>query len=142
MSTNTKEKKEKKNSDKPQAAKFDVARLLLEKHREQTRAEIMSSFDFEKVEKVMRFLKWKVAEPNSAPDIPDKWKLIDMANELIHECWDSFDNGEPEADEYTVHTGPFRVWWCECDEGVFGDLSFVVENWRAEPMERADGTPY
>lgn len=98
--------------------------------REGVRDQIMENFDFEKVSKICQSLDWKIYKE---PDGVTVEFLKRDALDKIHEAWRAFDSGDTDED-WTVQSGPLKLWWCECDEGIFAELSFVVEDFRVEPV--------
>lgn len=99
--------------------------------REGVMEDLMDNFDFDKVADVCQYMGWQIytEEDGVTADF-----LRRDAEEKIRRAWEAFDCGEA-TEEYVVHSGPLKLWWCECDDGIFAELSFVAETWRAEPME-------
>ena len=132
-----KKTKKKKNNLKEKVKSLEAA--LAKKDKEYARKdalnEILREFDFEKVERVCEFLDWQVYNPrthqNEAVSVQG---LIDDARDFAKECWKAFDEGKA-TEEWIVHSGPLKLWWCECKEGIFAELTFVCEEWRVEPIE-------
>ena len=101
--------------------------------RELALREILDEFDFEKVERVCNFLEWEVYDFEKHETVPVTIDgLINDTKRFAEECWKAFDEGEAK-EEWSVHCGPLKLWWCECDEGIFAELEFVGESWRVEP---------
>lgn len=105
--------------------------------REGRTLECLDNFDFENVEKVMKFLEWTWA--SSENETPTSWDIKALAEDLFERAWKDLD-AEPFDEsgwrEWTVATGGLEVTVCESDK-EHGDshiavLKFVVEDWRAE----------
>lgn len=102
--------------------------------RELALREILDEFDFERVEKVCNFLEWEVYDSEKHDTVPVTIDgLIKDAKKFAEECWEAFDSGEA-TEEWSIQCGPLRLWWCECEEGIFAELDFVCESWRVEPV--------
>ena len=94
------------------------------------RDQIMENFEFEKVASVCQHMNWEIyKEPNG---VTVEFLKRD-ALEKMNQAWEAFDSGEAE-DEWIIHSGPLKLWWCECDEGIFAELTFVAEEFRVEPV--------
>ena len=100
--------------------------------REGVLQDLLDNFDFEKVADVCQYLGWQIHNEEDGVTVDF---LRHDTIEKAHAAWEAFDCGEAK-EEYIVHSGPLKLWWCECDEGIFADLSFVAEDWRVEPVER------
>lgn len=107
--------------------------------RERALEEILENFDYEKVVQVCNFLGWKVAGRKSEKTgelepitITEEWLRKDTIRKA-YDAWNAFDRHEAE-EEWMVHSGPLRLWWCESDEGIFAELTFICEDWRVEPV--------
>ena len=48
--------------------------------------EVLEEFDFDKVQKVMNFLKWKWADNNDTMSIPSHYRIIEEAKSLLYSC--------------------------------------------------------
>ena len=48
--------------------------------------EVLEEFDFDKVQKVMNFLKWKWADNNDTMSIPSHYRIIEEAKRLLYYC--------------------------------------------------------
>lgn len=95
--------------------------------------EILSEFDFERVESVCNFLDWEVYDSKKKGMVPVTVELLKTdAENFARECWAAFDRGEAK-DEWSIHGGPLKLWWSEGSEGIFAELEFVCESWRVEP---------
>ena len=102
--------------------------------REGVKEDIMDNFDFEKVADVCQSMGWEIYGEEDGVTVDF---LKKDAVEKMHTAWEAFDSGEAK-EEYIVHSGPLKLWWCECDEGIFAELEFVAESWRAEPTEKTE----
>ncbi len=97
--------------------------------REGVKREIMDNFDFEKVAEVCQHMNWEIWREDDGVTVEF---LKRDAEEKIQEAWRAFDSGEAK-EEWIVHSGPLKLWWCECDDGIFAELTFVAEEFRVEP---------
>ena len=97
--------------------------------REGVKREIMENFDFKKVAEICQSMDWQI---HNEPDGVTVGFLKRDAEEKIAEAWRAFDAGDAH-DEWIVHSGPLKLWWCECEEGIFAELTFVAEEIRVEP---------
>jgi len=84
---------------------------------------IMDSFDFDKVHKVMVFLNWKWANGNGGLEVPEKYELRSEARRLLKMAIE---------EKTTVSTGGFLAEYIEDEEGGWMDLKFVVSKWDEE----------
>ena len=98
--------------------------------REGVKQEIMENFDFEKVAEVCQHMNWQIWREEDGVTVEF---LKRDAEEKIREAWKAFDCGEAK-EEWIIHSGPLKLWWCECDDGIFAELSFVAEEIRVEPV--------
>lgn len=99
--------------------------------REGVLQEIMESFNFEKVAEICQNMNWEIYGEEDGVTVEF---LKRDAEEKIQEAWNAFDCGDAK-EEWIIHSGPLKLWWCECDDGIFAELSFVAEEWRVEPLE-------
>ena len=84
---------------------------------------IMDSFDFDQVHKVMVFLNWKWANRNGGLEVPEKYELRSEARRLL----------KMAIEEKTiVSTGGFIAEYREGEEGGWMDLKFVISDWDEE----------
>ena len=97
--------------------------------REGVKREIMDNFDFEKVAEVCQHMNWEIYGEEDGVTVDF---LKRDAEEKIQAAWDAFDSGEAK-EEWIVHSGPLKLWWCECEDGIFAELTFVAEEFRVEP---------
>ena len=86
--------------------------------------EIMSTFNFEKVESVMKSLDWKWANSISQSSVPTRHEIMNCARELLSEAYDK---------QTTIATGGF---YAECykDEEyneVSLKLYFCIDNYES-----------
>ena len=98
--------------------------------REGVKREIMENFDFEKVAEVCQHMNWQIWREEDGVTVDF---LKRDAEEKIRDAWNAFDCGKAK-EEWIVHSGPLKLWWCECDDGIFAELSFVAEEIRVEPV--------
>jgi hypothetical protein len=84
---------------------------------------IMDSFDFDKVHKVMVFLNWKWANMDGGIEIPEKYELRSEARRLLKMAIE---------EKTTVSTGGFLAEYREGEEGGWMDLKFVISDWDEE----------
>lgn len=92
--------------------------------------EILRNFDFEKVARVCQYMNWTVVK---CPDGVTVDFLIQDAKDKMRVACEWFDDPRHFGEDFVTHSGPLRLWWLECDDGIFADLSFVAEDWRVEP---------
>lgn len=93
------------------------------KTKEECIDEIIDGFDFKKVRKVMKFLKWEW-EPSG--EIPNKKELRNTARDLLSRAWD---NTLSEKMDYVVATGGFEVsTWYSAKKVSFINLSFIISH--------------
>ena len=77
--------------------------------------EIMNNFNFSKVEKVMKFLDWKVCIVNETLEfkVPDEIDLRKMARRLLYDAVKNAlkpsENTSEESDWSYVYCGPFKI---------------------------------
>lgn len=88
--------------------------------------EIIDSFDFSRVEKVMRFLDWKIFISKEEVVIPNIQQLIKEAKERIFEAAEKAVDNEEAI--YSC-SGPFKamVYFDRENDKFSVDLMFVVE---------------
>lgn len=84
---------------------------------------IMDSFDFDQVHKVMVFLDWKWANGNGNLEVPEKYELRSEARRLLKMAIE---------EKTTVSTGGFLAEYREGEEGGWMDLKFVISDWDEE----------
>ena len=84
---------------------------------------IMDSFDFDKVHKVMVFLNWKWANGNGGLEVPEKYELRSEARRLLKMAIE---------EKTTVSTGGFIAEYTEKEKSGWMDLKFVVSKWDEE----------
>jgi hypothetical protein len=70
---------------------------------------IMDRFDFEKVEKVMRFLNWKWSTTANGYDVPSVAELESEAYRQLHECVRIFEARGCPASGMNVSSGGFQA---------------------------------
>jgi hypothetical protein len=90
--------------------------------------EIMTNFDFPKVHKVMKKLKWKWASSQTEDKIPSQYELHKKAEQLIRDAMER---------KVSFITGGFVVRYrqgVDPTTGFFEDvtLSFEVTSWSSE----------
>lgn len=89
--------------------------------------EILCTFDFEKVHKVMKFLNWKWASSHTEDQVPNAGELVLKAHELIYSAIEGFNR--QKDDTYFVMTGGFKVTIARCSDGYLViELKFVLED--------------
>lgn len=89
--------------------------------------EILCTFDFEKVHKVMKFLNWKWASSRTEDQIPSLGELVLKAQELIYSSLAEISTQSTE--DYFVMTGGFKVTIIRCYDGyLIIELMFVLED--------------
>ena len=88
--------------------------------------EIIDSFDFSRVEKVMRFLDWKIFISKEEVVIPNIQQLIKKAKERIFEAAEEAVDNEEAIYSYS---GPFKamVYFDRENDKFSVGLMFVVE---------------
>lgn len=84
---------------------------------------IMDSFDFDQVHKVMVFLDWKWANMNGGLEIPEKYELRSEARRLLKMAVE---------EKTTASTGGFIAEYSEGEDGGWMDLKFVISDWDEE----------
>lgn len=127
-------KKKENLEEKVKALEAEIARKDKEYARKDALNEILREFDFQKVVQVCNFLDWEVYDPKLHETVSVTLdSLIEDTKRFAEECWKAFDTGEAK-EEFFVHSGPLKLWWCECKEGIFAELTFVCEDWRVEPI--------
>jgi hypothetical protein len=84
---------------------------------------IMDSFDFDQVHKVMVFLNWKWANGKGSLEVPEKYELRSEARRLLKMAIE---------EKTTVSTGGFIAEYREGEEGGWMDLKFVISDWDEE----------
>ena len=80
--------------------------------------DIMDSFDFDKVHKVMEFLDWKWANNLKIEEIPEIYEIRKFARNLLKECI---------AEKTVIESGGFRASY----ENKILRLDFVVEEYES-----------
>ena len=105
--------------------------------REGRTAEVLDNFDFEQVERIMKFLDWKWVNTGSEP--PTSWDIKALAEDLFQKAWADLDRQKYDESgwrEWHIATGELDVFVCESTAAAgdhrIASLKFVPEEWRAE----------
>lgn len=88
--------------------------------------QVMSNFDFDRVKKVMDFLKWEWASQDGEFKIPSTYELIEFAK---RELWNVLERSYETKIDMQTMCGGFKVkveWY---DDECYLTLSFVLTQW-------------
>ncbi len=83
--------------------------------------EIMDYFDFDRVKKVMDFLKWEWGYPGEVPEVA---QIRQLARKLLNEAANS------HISRYSTGTGGFNVYKEDC----YLSLVFELAQWHCEEL--------
>lgn len=93
------------------------------KFREEIISEIINDFDFDKVEKVMKFLNWHYYTGR----VPTVYELIKVSTELLHDAFDGLCLHDTRT--YSVKSGGFEASMRKVENGVEEGLSFILTDY-------------
>ena len=82
--------------------------------------DLLSEFDFEKVDKVMRLLDWKWCVYGDKQVIPGVYGLITEARRLLFEVLE-----EDEKEYHSLSCGGLKASW----DGEYLELEFILTEW-------------
>lgn len=95
------------------------------KCREEIIEEIISNFDFKKIEKVMNFLNWRYYTDR----VPTALELVELSTRLLRNAFDGL--CLTDTKNYYVETGGLRASMWKIENGIEGKLEFVLENYES-----------
>ena len=90
------------------------------KFREEIISEIINDFDFDEVEKVMKFLNWHYYKGH----VPTVCELIKLSTRLLRDAFDGL--CLHDAGTYRVESGGFEASMWRVENGIDGRLSFIL----------------
>ena len=88
--------------------------------------QVLSNFDFDRVKKVMDFLKWEWASQDGEFKIPNTYELIKFAKK---ELWNILERSYKTKENLQTTCGGFRVeieWY---NNECYLSLSFILTEW-------------